>query len=278
MIRHINRAKYDTLKAINWSTLKTASTSLLHYKYALEHKPEPTPAMVRGIAIHHAVFEPEIFMDKYAVWRGARKAGKEWLDFLASAGDREILTGEAYDQCLAIRAAVRGSDLVVPYLKGGKAEVSITWKDPITGLECKGRLDWLSRSPPVTLDLKSTSRGVGTADFGRQAAGLLYHAGAAWYVDGLACATRSQIRPFVFVAVETDPPHDVATYAMTPDALEAGRREYRRLLDLVSWAIEHDKWPGSNMAEQDLYLPTWAAGNLSNDDQPITIGGQAVTM
>ena len=73
-------ADYAAAVGINFSTLKHMARSPMHYRYALEHPPAETPAMLLGRATHTAVFEPDRFQLDYAVWPGDRR-GNAYLQF-----------------------------------------------------------------------------------------------------------------------------------------------------------------------------------------------------
>ena len=84
---------YHSLKAISPSQIKILARSPLHYydKFLAEdrEKPEPTPAMLRGTALHTAVLEPELWDSTIAVpphsFDRRTKAGRE----LAAEFERE---------------------------------------------------------------------------------------------------------------------------------------------------------------------------------------------
>jgi len=257
-------AEYVARKGINATLLKQVRTSLLHYKWALENDRPDTPAMMLGRAVHTCVFEPDKFPLEYAVYKGARRAGKDWDAFEAANAGRTILKVNEYDHCLAIRDAVRSHPLVKPYLREGKAEMSLTWKDEDFGFECKGRLDWATF---VLCDLK-TARDVAVHRFASNSYGLGYHLQGAFYVDGYEAVTGERL-PFVILAVESNPPHDVAVYRLDDDLVEAGRAEYKGALNLIRIAMKTGVWPGRYTEEQTLRLPKWAASDVPANDSDI---------
>ena len=133
------------------------------------------------------------------------------------------------------------------------------WTDPVTNLACKGRADYVRSTRLV--DLK-TARSVAPRQFMRAAADYLYHGQVAFYMDG---ALESGVLPQeacfpAIVAVQSSPPWDVAVYKFTPQALDAGRRLYRTLLDRLHECQTADWWPGVAPAPAALELPGWAAG------------------
>ena len=67
--------------------------------------------------------------------------------------------------------------------------------------------------------------------------------------------------PFLFVAVEKEPPHAVAVYRADPEIIEIGRRKYQAALQLLKWCQESGTWPAYQPAgEVELISrPRWAA-------------------
>ncbi len=270
-------SSYAKIDAVNWSTLKEMQKSPKHYQHRLATTREDTPAMALGRAVHTAVFEPDRFLMEYALFKGPRRAGKDWDAFKDAHDGQTILKIDDYKRCLAIRDAVRGHRVAASYLADGLAEQTITWTDKETGLKCKGRYDWYSRSKGAPgsrgtlVDLKTT-RDVSAYRFAAQVARLGYHAQLAFYADGLSEQAGHDVR-VVIIAVESEEPYDVAVYHLDVDVLYAGREEYRDLLAKVRGCRELGAWPGRFTEEQSLELPAWAFGEDSiTDDDDIVFG------
>lgn len=265
-------AAYAKIEAVNWSTLKEMQKSPMHYQHRLAHARVDTAAMAMGRAVHTAVYEPDRFALEYAVFKGARRAGKDWDAFKASHPTETILKVEEYKRCLAIRDAVRSHPVAASYLAEGTGEQTITWTDKHTGLKCKGRYDWYSSAKQTLVDLK-TSKDIGAHRFGATAGRLGYHAQLAFYLDGLAQHVSGDPR-VVIIAVESEAPFDVAVYHLDVDVLYAGREEYRDLLSKVRGCRELGKWPGRFEQEQSLELPAWVFGDETSitDDDDIVFG------
>ncbi len=271
-------ASYAKIEAVNWSSLKEMGKSPMHYQHCLANARKDTGAMALGRAVHTAVFEPDRFLMEYALFKGARRAGKDWDAFKDAHNGQTILKVDEYKKCLAIRDAVRGHAVAAAYLADGQAEQTITWLDKATGLKCKGRYDWYSRSKGAPgsrgtlVDLKTT-RDVSAHRFAAQVARLGYHAQLAFYADGLSEYAGHDVR-VVIIAVESEAPYDVAVYHLDADVLYAGREEYRDLLNKVKGCRELGAWPGRFSTEQSLELPAWVFGNedLIADDDGIVFG------
>lgn len=255
---------YASINAVNWSTLSVLDSSPLHYRYALEHPREDTDALQFGRAVHCLILEPDLYRERYAVWAGAdrrTRAGKEqWLAFEDELGDRTVLSCDTADAAHAAASAVLDAPGVRDLLLGASVEHTIQWTDPVTRIDCKGRLDAITADGRV-LDIKTT-RHLLPRRFASAAAALRYHGQLAFYHDGAGCTDSNAP---VIIAVESQPPHDVAIY----DCglwLVPGRALYRRLLDRLAECRRADKWPGMVPEPMVLDLPAWAYGDDGGDD------------
>src|SRR5574341_1373220 len=216
----MTREEYDRIDAVNWTTLKAMRASPKHYRYAAEHATGDTAAMRDGRAVHTAVLEPDRFPLDYAIWAGERRAGKEWEVFKAANHDKTILRADEYAYCLEIRDAVRAHPVARHLLEAGEAGKTITWTDAATGLPCKGRIDWLNGIG--LCDLKTTAD-LDPIRFAATAARLGYHCQLAFYRRGLAA--NGIDAPVKIMAVEKNPPYDVAVFSLDEDTLFAGDEE-----------------------------------------------------
>lgn len=262
---------YSLIDGVNFSTLKHVETSLLRYKYAVEHRSESTEAQVFGDALHAAILEPHRLLDRFVCFRGDRRT-KEWSAFQDDNSNKGILRPEQWDACLTLRDRVRNHQCVAPLIASGASEVTIEWDDPETKLHCKGRLDWAG--PSSLLDLKSSDV-ITAREFGIKAHRYHYHVQAAWYRWGYQIAT-GKLLPFAFVVFEKDEPFDVAVYEMTKDAIALGEETFRLWLNQVADAKKRNEWPGLQKMPQDLMLPAWAYGR--GEEQLLTFGGEALVL
>ena len=256
-------SEYRAAPGCNYSTLKNMAISPLHYRHALENPPDETPAMLMGKATHTAVFEPKRFQLEYAVWSDSRRtnAYKEFAEECQTQG-RSVLTDSEYQGVLAIRDSVRSIPVVAQLLEKGRSETSLFWRNPQTGIECKGRLDWIAAERAI-LDLKTTMS-IDESWFSKQAWKMKYFHQAAMYREGYAVSSgRGTILPFGIIAVERKPPHACRLFWLDDDSLERAHNEYLSWLELVRTCTENGVWPGPIPVETELKAPGWA---MVNDD------------
>lgn len=250
-------ADYQRLDAVNWSTLKHLRDSPLAYRWHREHKAEPTDAMRLGSATHTAILEPHRFLADYVLWEGDRRAGKVWEAFKEAAGSRTILTQTQYDHALGLAEAVRSNALAMTYLRDGKAESTLTWTDAESGLACKGRMDWYTRG--TILDVKTT-RSIDERRLRSQMESLgVFHQLAMYRMGAIASGLAVDPR-CVILAVESQPPHDVGVFCVSPGDLETAETEVRTLLCTLRDCLNRNEWPGRYPAETSISRPAWASG------------------
>lgn len=259
--------EYQAIDAVNWSSLKHIAVSPKHYLCEKCPPLHQTAAMVKGRAGHTATLEPELFGSEYVVFPGSRRAGKEWDAFEAQNEGKTILKSSEAEQAWAMSKAVRSHPFAGPMLTGGKAEVSIEWMDPETGLKCKGRLDYVK--PGVLVDLK-TSGDLDRRRFSRRAMDLGYHGQLAFYLRGLKALGREPSEVYL-IAVEQAEPFDVACLEVDSDALAIGDELVSELLNKLAECEATREWPGRYPGIEKFYLPAYAYSDNESGDMGLTI-------
>jgi exodeoxyribonuclease VIII len=137
----------------------------------------------------------------------------------------------------------------------GKAEQSVYWTDPVTGILCRCRPDFW-REDDIIVDVKTTED-ASPEEFSRSLAKWRYHVQAPFYMDGIELATGRRPKGFVFLVVEKKPPYAVAAYTLDPESIELGRAEYRADLERLAECQRTDQWPGFGGTIQKIGVPHW---------------------
>lgn len=259
----MNHKSYQDIKACNFSTLKHLAKSPLHYLYATQNEREDTTGLLKGRATHTLLFEPGEFNNRYAIFDGKRRQGKEWDLFCKINFRKEVLKYEEYTQIFDCVLAIKTHPEVKKILAKGKPEQVITWKDPDTALECKGRVDWFSDE--WLIDLKGTPNAEPRA-FGSLVARMNWFTQQAMYCDGLNAALEISPANVAIIAAEINPPHDVVVYRLTEDDLQAGREVYQGWLKTVKECRESGVWPGRFNEAQALHLPKYVFDSEDQED------------
>lgn len=261
-MKHQAFSDYLAIDAVNWSTLREMRKSPLHYHHRVLNERPDTATLRAGRAAHTAVFEPDRFLHEYVMFKGKVRRGEKWELFKEQHATESIIKPIEYSRALAIRDAVRAHPLARPYLAAGHAERPIQWRDDGTGLQCKARLDFLSDGKPAIVDLKTTAS-VSYGRFASTAYKMGYHCQMGLYQWGVRVALDINL-PVVIIAVESEPPHDVAVFEYGEPELEAGLNEARSLLIKLSYHREKNEWPGQYDQEQVLEFPAWATPDAND--------------
>lgn len=250
----MDAAAYRADPGMNFSTLKHASVSALHYQHARDNAAAETKATRLG-SLNHALIlsdlDPVDLAQSHGVevW-GAHRRGKAWKAFQAQHPDALIVTLPELTTALEMRAAVRRHRAAREALEGLAFEVALTWTHP-GGARLKGRVDGLT--PGRGVELKTTLH---IASFAREAARRLYHAQAGLYAHGVESVTGT-FPAWDFVAVENVPPHDVAVYRAEEDDLVRGYRLCEEWIRCVQSAEARGVWDGVAPERTKLVLPDW---------------------
>lgn len=199
-------------------------------------------------------------------WR--TKAAKEQRAEIRAAGGVPVLAAEL-DVVKAMAAAIRehpiASALLTP--ADGTPEASLFWTDNRSGVTLRGRLDWLPNSADgrmIVVDYKS-GKSADPQQFARAAANYGYHMQAPWYLDGVTALQLAEDVAFVFVVQEKTPPYLVSVIELDSDALRVGRARNRKAIDLYSYCIDTQTWPGYSDDVALVSLPVWAT--RTEDDE-----------
>ena len=261
--KDISNEAYHGGEGVSKSVLDLIHRSPAHYRASLVLPKRETAALTLGTAIHAAVLEPESFEANFVaapdVDRRTSAGRAAWTKFQLDTAGKKILTREQYDTALHVRDAVYGNRMAVNLLCGGTPEQSVYWAESLDGQEilCKCRPDYLRRDGLI-VDLKTTEDA--RADhFLRSVTAYRYHVQCAWYLRGIEEAT-GDVRDFVFLAVEKEPPYGIGIFTLPPEFVDAG--VYAAMADLRVYAKckKADYWPCYPEEVQVLDMPRWFKG------------------
>lgn len=229
------------------------------YKWRLDNPRPDTDAFDLGHAAHAKVLGVGA---PVAVIDATDKRGKKWsepADEARAEGKVPLLRKDA-DAVDAMAESVLAHPLARAILESeGRAEQSLFWTDEETGIDCRGRIDWLTTTTdgqPFLADLKTTVSAA-PDDFGRSVHTYGYGLQDRWYTTGLRAAT-GQDPAFAFICVEKDPPHLVTVGAIDDTARDIGERQMRDALDLYRRCVDTDEWPAYGTEFITYPSPRWA--------------------
>jgi hypothetical protein len=228
------------------------------FRYLQDHPEPPTAAMEFGTAVHAVVLGdgPEIVVCDYASWKsGAAQDDKA----LAHAEGKIPLLPKEKAQIDGMAASVRSHPIAGPMFSSGVAEQSLYWQHAETGVTCRARPDWITRTTDgrtVIVDLKSAA----AADLESLQKALWnfgYYLQAGWYRAGVRVVLGVESPEFVFVFVEKTPPYIVTLVRPDRDALKIGAIQRATALHIYRQCVDEDRWPAYADDVEPLALPQW---------------------
>lgn len=259
---------YHAHPALNFSSLRLAAKSLLHYDHAKRNPKPPTAAMRLGSITHAVILDamrpPEGIASEQGmvIWEGAKR-GKAWSAFKAANEGKLIATLADFARAAEMRRAVDAHPVASALLRAPTVayEVPIFWERG--GVALRSRVDGYDKARCLLIEVKTTTH-VEPRAFGRECAARLYHAQAGFYAHAIedACGPWPTVK---IVAIENVPPHDVAVYTVPDDVLIQGMRMCDEWIRAVTDAQRTGVYPGVCPGEMVLQFPEWAIGG----DDPI---------
>lgn len=265
---------YRGWQALNHSVLKEYARSAAHGRHVELYGLEDTAAMRRGRALHALVLEGAAAFERGFVVKPeglslSTKEGKAWK---AEVGLRTVLSAEDGARVRGMARSLLSHDTASAFLEApGLSEASIRWDEQDESgqrLPCKARLDRVCALTGETfiVDVKTTAEDVRLAPFSRYAGKYGLFTQALWYSRGAAAVAGPRDRTFVFLAVESDPPHGVMAYTPGSDELADAAIELQRALEVYREARRIQSWPGYPLGLQILTAP-WRRTNRVPEEE-----------
>jgi hypothetical protein len=199
--------------------IKAGRLSMAHMRLAVTTERADTDAMRWGRLVHMAILEPAKFA-ALPVWRGGRRAGKDWQAFEdeVAAGTGEYITEENSADLLAISGSARIALATLPAVEA--TEVQIDWTDALYG-KATARIDALT-SVGSMIEIKTCAK-IDERLFRSQAWSLGYNLQLGWYHHGLLENGKDGQR--YVLAIESKPPYCTAVYTVPVKVLNDGYEE-----------------------------------------------------
>jgi len=204
-------------KPIRATWIKAGVLSMAHMHLAVTTERADTDAMRWGRLTHMAILEPVKFA-ALPVWRGGRRAGKEWTAFEAEIAGGEYLNGDEAADLLAISGSARIALATLPAIE--RTECQIDWTDSLYGA-ATARIDALTAVGSM-IELKTCGQ-IDERRFRSQSWALGYNLQLGWYHHGLLENGIDGTR--YVLAIESKPPHCTAIYTVPAKVLTDGYEE-----------------------------------------------------
>lgn len=222
-----------------------------------------TAALRWGRLVHLRVLEPHEFRRRIYVkpadLNRRSNAGAAELDRLKREGMLSVSLEEA-QRLEAIAVAVLAHPLAGRMVESSEREVAYTWRDDITSIDCRARLDLVNirQGAAVVVDLKSTDD-PSPREFGRSCGNYGYHRQAAFYSRPIRELVGASPL-FCFIAVRSTAPHEVVVYKVHPDDIAAADAQVNRAMEQLAKCIDTNTWaaPWESPTAALLEIPRWA--------------------
>lgn len=250
---NLSSEEYHADPALSSSGLKLLLKNPLRYWDSSPLNPEREPAdtttLKNSRAFHTMLLEPEKFNSEFEIKPNCKTSS---LKGVVGAGD--------YQDMLNAVKAIRGDNSVSGLITGGKAEVSIFWRDEETGIMCRVRFDYLR--PMIGFDYKTTTD-ISMESIGYAIADYRYDLSAAMYIQGLKQANLYDDGHLGFVLLfqEKKRPYLAEAVRLGQDIMDRGYNDFRLGLEIYKKNIERygrDRWWSGVGGVKDLgmeYMP-----------------------
>ena len=255
--------------AVNPSLVKSPPRNMKRIKWDIDHgDSKKSKSLDMGADVDLCVLEPDSFLMQVAVWKGARRVGKEYDAFEAANDGKVLLNTTEYMQVVEIRDAIRTHPMASKlFASRARMKPSLVWDNPATGTLCKGQPDYVDER---IVDLK-TCRDLDDRALDRAVIHFGYHVASGAYTEAYDVLAKRRLDT-VLLFVCTAPPYDVVVRPMSPDLIDYGIKEWNRLLAEMKECQASGHWPGrAENEEVPIELPTWLEDKLD-----LTLDGKPV--
>ena len=249
-----------TARALLGGTVKHALLTL--------EQSQPTPAMRLGTALHCSVLEPHQYWRSIAILPESidrrTKVGKaEYESFVAAHASHTIITSEQQQIVDCMQQSISECKTASQILSiATEREVSMFHRsDRVMVAPLKARIDAIASGHGWLVDIKTTSGLASRSEFQRSIGSFGYGYQAAHYrVVARGCGLT--VNGFIFIVIETNPPHGVAVYCLKDDVIDlyegrvidAAKRWFAYLQDSIETGYEDQI--------QEIGVPAWEIKTL----------------
>ena len=252
---NIDESLYHSLPPLGHSALCQYELSHAHYLAYRNQAYTETPQMKLGTAIHCALLEPDKFDVAYTINPHDSKRTKAYKDWLATE-TRVVLDQDEFDKVVKIASVIKTHHDLNIFFENGEPELVglSTCKD--TDVKKKARFDYIHRSKNIFVDLKTTSKRVGSRAFQHSLIDYNYITQLAYYADIAKDITNQNFQGMI-VAIETIEPFGVLAFVPDEETLEFGRKKYKKYLKMHKQSILNKNQMGYNTPIRTYRAPQY---------------------
>jgi hypothetical protein len=269
IIRDLDEATYHARPELSSTEARLLLDSPAKYRWRKDNPPliDPSTKFDVGTAVHTKVLgtgsRAAVIPANILASNGAASttAAKKFIADARAKGLVPLKPDEFEPIDAAAEAVLAHPAAKQLFGQPGDAEVSVFATDPETGVDERGRFDFLPTDftlgapSRVAVDLKTT-RDASPRGFTKSIADYGYDVQGVWYPDILRLITGEEAE-MVFVAVEKTPPYLVAVHQLPTIWKEMGRTKARRARSVYAECLASGEWPGYGNEVHLLSPPMW---------------------
>jgi len=223
------------------------------YRHSMDSEKTDSAALAFGRLVHTYALEPHLIAEQYAVAPSVDRRSKDgkaaFDEFVLANQGKAIVSKADFDIAAAMANSFQSSKRWLDLLSNSIMEVEreFFWTDDETGCPCKAKVDvtliYQGDTPPVVVDLKTTSADLTGDGLAKSMATFGYHRQAAQY----RAALESVGLPgavFYLAFVSKVAPHLCAIVRVSEDAMELGKAELRSAMEIFVECSRANVWPG----------------------------------
>jgi hypothetical protein len=275
VVHDLDEKVYHSHPALSYSTGKHYLRSPAHYLHELNNRKErkefdfghAVHGLVLGTGMGIVEIPESVLASNGAVSTTAAK------EFIANArADGKVpLKADVFEKVKACANAVLMNTEARGLLEvAGEPEVSLFATDPDTGIEIRGRLDYLPDARPgertKPIDLK-TAVNATPRKIVRAIVDFDYDLQAAMYRHLVHLTRGDDVGPMVHIYVETDEPHGVQVIELADEGwIRGGDLKLQTVLERHAECMESGVWPGYDNGALILAPPIWYLIDLDLED------------
>lgn len=255
----LDEAKYHRdARSLSSTGVKRLLVSPLQFKWEREN-PKVKDPLEFGNVVHALALGKGTAYEVLKFENRMTNAYKDAAKEARTAGVIPILRKE-YAKAEAIAKRLHEHPVAGPLLLGGRSEVSAFAWDKVTRVMRRARADKLHDNG-LLVDLKTTAASAEPTRWavGKTVEAYDYDVSAAYYEDTFRLA-GVEIRGFVHIFVEKDPPHLISVVEVDPDDIDRTRPDIARALEVFRDCTKSGIWPDWTDHHQPITpvrLPGW---------------------
>jgi len=228
----------------------------------------------RGTVAHLMVLQPELLMDRVAVWRGGRRGTNDYVDFRGENAGKILLTSSDWNRVATATNAMRSLPEVAELVNGCEFEVALIGDHKCQAtdghMRLKGQVDGINVAARTIIDIKTTEAGIDERSVSNTIRNMRYREKMAMYRRLAAMATGIETQAWkcfnIFMSLQE--PYGVVVVKFTTDAMDWGWSRMQSAIASVDGCLAANMWP-MYCREMFMGVEMW---ECDENDEEVTFG------